>query len=358
MDTHKFLVRELSQEIKFFHDQKRPFRIFHGGSSYSSRNAPSPHAVVHTTDLQNILDINKSSRFAMVEPNVSMEKLVSETLKHGLMPPVVPMFSGLTVGGCFAGTAGSSSSWKYGFFDESVMWCEVVLPTGKITRASRTMNVELLEGLVGTQGTIGITTLLQIKLVPSANWVDLRYLPVNSSEEALNTITKFTQEEDNDFTEGLIYGPEASTYGVIAVGKLRAAPGCPEVTFSKARDDWFYRHALEAGHTTESIPIMEYLFRHDRGAFSLGSQCFGRIPCNKWTLWLTNSATDSRTLAETTRVLHWVDHLVMQDVVVPLENTLEMLGYLEEELKVYPLQLCPIRQTPNENSSTFGFMPP
>jgi hypothetical protein len=33
----------------------------------------------------------------MVEPNVSMDQLLKETLKHKLMPPVVPAFPGTTV---------------------------------------------------------------------------------------------------------------------------------------------------------------------------------------------------------------------------------------------------------------------
>src|SRR5262245_54980292 len=130
MDTHKFIVREISREIRLFYDQKRPFRVYHG-STHSSRAIHDPRGVIHTADLHHILHINKKSQFAMVEPNVPMDKLVTETLKYGLMPPVVPSFPGTTVGGTFAGTAGGSSSFKYGFFDRAVMWLEVVLPNGK-----------------------------------------------------------------------------------------------------------------------------------------------------------------------------------------------------------------------------------
>jgi FAD/FMN-containing dehydrogenase len=53
--------------------------------------------MIRTGDLNHILDINTTSRFVMVEPNVSMDQLLKETLKHKLMPPVVPAFPGTTV---------------------------------------------------------------------------------------------------------------------------------------------------------------------------------------------------------------------------------------------------------------------
>ena len=118
-------------------------------------------ATIPTEHLHHVLDVNQS-RFALVEPNVSMGKLVQETLKHGLMP-VVPAFPGSTVGGTFAGTAGSSASFRYGFFDQAVAWVEVVLLDGRITRTSRTRNAEALEGMVGSLGTVGVVTLVRVR---------------------------------------------------------------------------------------------------------------------------------------------------------------------------------------------------
>ena len=96
MDTHRYAVRELAKEIKGSYEEKRPFRVYHG-STYSTRAMHNPHAIVHTSDLNHILDINTTSKFVIAEPNVSMDHLLKETLKHKLMPPVVPAFPGTTV---------------------------------------------------------------------------------------------------------------------------------------------------------------------------------------------------------------------------------------------------------------------
>jgi FAD/FMN-containing dehydrogenase len=309
-----------------------------------------PRAIISTGNLKNILDINIESRFAIVEPCVTMNDLVKNTLKHGLMPPVVPSFPGTTVGGSFAGTAGGSSSFRYGFFDRAVNWLEVVLPDGKIATASRRRNSDLLSAMVGTLGTIGIATLFQIKLIPAAQHVELTYLAVQSITEALDTIDIYSQDPGTDFVEGLVYGKEASSFGVIVVGKLSSTKVQQKQTFGNAHNPWFYQHALEAGCSTECVPILDYLFRYDRGSFCLGQYCFGQIPLNKWTRWLANSAMHAGELNSTAHSLHWAEHFIIQDLVIPLESTNDILNYLERDFGVYPLQLCPIRHWNDENT--------
>ncbi|ENI08504.1 hypothetical protein COCC4DRAFT_37225, partial [Bipolaris maydis ATCC 48331] len=76
--------------------------------------------------------MERHTKTALIEPNVPMDVLVQETMKAGLLPPVVMEFPGITVGGGFVGTAGESSSFKYGFFDRTVLSAEVVLADGTL----------------------------------------------------------------------------------------------------------------------------------------------------------------------------------------------------------------------------------
>ncbi|KAF2266182.1 hypothetical protein CC78DRAFT_597568 [Lojkania enalia] len=136
MDTHRFNVREITKHIQAFYKKKRLFRVCHEGA-HSTQAMHNLRVVVDIGDLNYILDIKVASRFAMVELNASIEKLVKEALKHNLMPPVVPAFTRTTVGGAFASTTGASSSFKHGFFDRAVTWLKILLPDGNITRVSR-----------------------------------------------------------------------------------------------------------------------------------------------------------------------------------------------------------------------------
>jgi len=344
MDTHKFEVHEISNKVKLFYEARRPFSVYHGTTN-SNHSIGDPRAVVNTSGLRNILDVNVKSRFAMVEPNVPMDSLVKETLRFGLVPPVVPAFPGITVGGTFSGTSASSSSFKYGFFDRIITWIEVVLPDGGITKASKKYNPELLSGMVGALGTVGIVTLFQIRLVPAKQYVNVKYIPVRSTMEALDTLDAAVRGRDNDFVEGFIYGKHAPSFGVVCVGRWSSTQDHPKQQFSRARDPWFYIHALKTEPATESVPVTDYVFRYDRGSFCMGRYCFGRLPFNKFTKYITDSAMHSRKLAKTVQSLNWSQHFFIQDLVIPVETVATMLGYLERHLGIYPLRLCPIQQS-------------
>ena len=107
--------------------------------------------VIDTSNLANIIKVESKTRTALVEPNVLMDRLVEATREHGLILPVVMEFNGSSVGGImaddvskayqlfiggFAGTAGESSSFKYGFFDRTISQIEIVFANGEIVMAS------------------------------------------------------------------------------------------------------------------------------------------------------------------------------------------------------------------------------
>ncbi len=91
-----------------------------------------------------------------------MDKLVKATLQHGLVPPVVMEFPGITIGGGFVGIGAESSSFKYGFFDRTINWIEIVLANGDVLYVSETENPDLFHGAAGSFGTLGVTTVLEI----------------------------------------------------------------------------------------------------------------------------------------------------------------------------------------------------
>jgi delta24-sterol reductase len=140
MDRHKSTVESIRSRVAHFYTTRTAFRVYHR-STNSTRHADFDRAsIVDISALDNVLSIDPAMRIAVVEPNVPMDALVRETMKAGLLPPVVMEFPGITVGGGFVGTAGESSSFKYGFFDRTVLSAEVVLANGDVVKASPTKN--------------------------------------------------------------------------------------------------------------------------------------------------------------------------------------------------------------------------
>jgi len=142
---------------------------------------------------------------------------VEATLLHGLVPPVVMEFPGITVGGGFAGTAGESSSFRYGFFDRTINWIEVVLANGEVVRASSNENSDLFYGVASSFGTLGVTTILEIQLIEAKKYVEMTYFPVCSIIEAQEKFEEATQDPTVDYLDGFML---AKDHGVICAGRL------------------------------------------------------------------------------------------------------------------------------------------
>jgi hypothetical protein len=241
--------------------------------------------VVDISGLSNILEVNVAARTAVVEPNVPMDKLVQATLACGLVPPVVMEFPGITVGGGFAGSAGESSSFRFGYFDQTVKSVELILANGDLVRASPSENPDLFRGASGTAGTLGIATKLELGLIPAKRFVKLAYHRCNTVRDTITAVRRATEDSTNDYVDGIIF---SKTLGLVMTGKLTddLPPSVRPQTFSGSWDPWFYLHAKDKAmsqHTpseaqpdidrpTDYIPLAEYLFRYDRGGFWVGAQ--------------------------------------------------------------------------------------
>ena len=130
LDPHRSAVTAIGSRVRAFHASGTPFRIHHGPTNSTRSRPPPSTAHIDTSALSRILAVDTSARTILVEPNVPMDRLVEATLPHGVVPPVVTEFPSITAGGAYAGTAGESSSFRHGFFNETLRRVEMVLGTG------------------------------------------------------------------------------------------------------------------------------------------------------------------------------------------------------------------------------------
>lgn len=371
MERHRALVQKISATVRAFYNAKEPYRIFHG-STNSTR--PQPHgkraATVDISALRNVLSVDETRRTALVEPNVPMDRLVETTLKHGLVPPVVMEFPGITAGGGFAGTAGESSSFKHGFFDDTVASVELVMPDGEVVTAANPNTptgaggqyADLFRGAAGAVGTLGVTTLLELNLVRAKKFVRTRYRRTGSVAEAVAAVREETARAENDYVDGILFSKD---HGVVITGQMtdEKPASAPVQTFSRAKDPWFYMHVqertasspqatattqgAEEGNQDEYIPLAEYLFRYDRAGFWVGRAgwtYFKLVPFNKLTRWFLDDFLHTRMLY---RALHGSGEsarFVVQDIAVPFATAPDLVDYTASELGIWPLWLCPLKR--------------
>lgn len=285
-------------------------------------------AKISLSTFTEIIDIN--STCAIVEPQVTFDKLVKETLLLGLVPPVVPEFKGITVGGAFAGTSLESSSGVYGQFSDTVLGLTVLLGNGEIIGVSRTENSDLFWGLSGSYGTLGIILSLIIQLIPAKKNIHIG-IP-------------------GPFEETLIIGNEK-------IHLTAAMTDSPANFFTGPFSKWFYKRVPERQNFI--LPLYDYLFRYDRGAFWMASTFQGP----SWLLYyffhikkelsfkkaweapfFFRPFFSSKRLYKTLHQLPspWFEkNFIVQDFYIPLSK----LDIFLKEIVLRPLWICPIKPT-------------
>lgn len=301
--------------------------------------------MIDISDLRHVLSVDTKNHTAIVEPNVPMDTLVKATLKHGLIPPVVMEFPGITVGGAIQGNGGESSSFKWGAFNQTFNWYEVITANGETHTVSAKENTDLFYALPGSAGTLGILTAAQIKLIPAKKYVELRYIPVHNFSDAKSVIESMGSTE-LDFIDGIMFSKDS---GVIIVGTLTNVARNKIQRFSRARDQWYYLHAENTHKTkpegwTETVPLTDYLFRYDRGAFWVGRFAFEmfEVPYTRFMRWLLNPILHTRKLYQALQESGAAQQHVVQDLVLPSESFVQFADFLDTKLSTYPLWLCPM----------------
>ncbi|KAJ4406303.1 hypothetical protein N0V82_010158 [Gnomoniopsis sp. IMI 355080] len=362
MDKHRTLVSSIASAVRSFYAAKEPYRIFHGSTNSTRPSIPN-NRVIDISALRNVLSVDTARKTALVEPNVPMDALVSHTLRYGLVPPVVMEFPGITAGGGFAGSAGESSSFRHGWFDDTVQSVEMVLPDGEIVTAqnpaltsSSSSSPEsakyagLYRGAAGAVGTLGVTTMLELNLVQAKKFVRTRYQRTNSVAEAIRLVKEATADEKNDYVDGILYSKD---HGVVITGQMtdEKPSAAPVQTFSRARDPWFYLHVesrtLSHDIAEDYVPLAEYLFRYDRAGFWVaraGWRYFKLVPFNAATRWFLDDFIHTRMLY---RALHGSGEsarFIVQDVAMPFTTTEKLVDYTAQELGIWPLWLCPLKR--------------
>jgi delta24-sterol reductase len=354
MEQHNAKVAEIATQVKLFHTNKVAFRIYHGSTNSTRPTVRHPDSSIDVSSLVNVISIDTVTKVAIVEPNVPMDALVTATLKHNLVAPVVPEFPGITVGGGFAGTAGESSSFKWSFLDATVVQIELITAKGQVMTASKTSNSDLFYGAAGTLGTLGVLTLLHIQLIDAAPYVALTYHPVTSFSAACTKLSEaILPEAANDFVDSIMF---SATSGVVLAGKFSHEKKPEKVArFTRARDPWFYLHAQKAvkycpkpvNPHVEHIPLVDYLFRFDRGGFWVGKFVFDYfgLPYNRFTRALLDPILKTRALFHSMHASGLQHRYIIQDVAVPLTSAPEFLAWLHDNFRIYPLWLCPLKFT-------------
>jgi len=233
----------------------------------------------------------------------------------------------------------------------------MVLATGEIVIASSTDNSDLFYGAASSFGTLGVTTLLELQLIEANAYVELTHYPISSILEAQDRINEVTKDVSIEYLDGMMF---AKDKGVICSGRLTntPSPGVPVQRFTRPTDPWFYLHisrivGKQDTPFTEAIPIVDYLFRYDRGGFWVARYAYRYFltPFNRITRFLLDYFMHTRVMYHALHQSGLTNMYIIQDVAIPYPKAEEFMEYLDTTFKQYPIWLCPLKQS-GKNAST------
>ena len=190
-------AEEISSILKLAN--QHGFSVFPRGAGSGMSGAAVPDGggmVMALTRLNRIIEIDPDNMSAVVEPGVVTGEFQKRLLRDGLFYPPDPaslQFS--TIGGNVAMCAGGPRAVKYGVTRDYVLGLEAVLPQGEIVRTgTKTMKgvvgYDLTRLLVGSEGTLGVFTRINLKLLPAPESVRTLLAVFPSLDDAARAVSE------------------------------------------------------------------------------------------------------------------------------------------------------------------------
>jgi len=303
--------------------------------------------------LGGVIAVDPAARTVDAQGMCTYEDLVDVTLRHGLIPLVVPQLRTITLGGAVTGLGIESTSFRSGLPHESVLEMDILTGSGQVVTATPAGDhAELFATFPNSYGSLGYATRLRVELEPVPGFVELRHVrfdDLHALGKAVDAIVAHGEWEGSrvDAVDGVVFEPNEA---YLTLATWSTAGG---VTSDYTGMDIYYR-SLQA-RERDTLSTYDYLWRWDTDWFWC-SRAFGAQNPRVRRLWprrYRRSDHYHRLVGLENRfgVMARLDaargrpaqERVVQDVEVPVDRLPEFLSWFDEHVAMRPVWLCPLR---------------
>ena len=323
----------------------RQLRARHPGTGLSfkkravSHQVPKPNdkkysdAKIDVTNLDEIIEVDAVALTCTAEPGVTFTALVAATLKHGLVPIVVPELRTITIGGAVSGCSLESMSFVHGGFHDTCLSYEVITADGKVLTCTPDNEHSLVFQMMhGSFGTLGLLSLLTFRLVRAKPFVRMSYETYQTLKAYKDAIWRHYTSRDVDFMDGILHAPDKF---VLSLGRF-----VEEAPYTN-RYDWMKVYYQSTAKRREDyLTVTDYLFRYDNGVTNVHPKtALGRLLFGKF----MHSDQLLRIAEKIHRFLPASQPEVTVDLFLPFSKLEAFLEWYQREIGFFPMWCVPYK---------------
>jgi cytokinin dehydrogenase len=223
------------------------------GHSVYGRAQVENGIVIDMTRLRTIHDI-RSDR-VVVDAGAKWSEVVAATLPHGLVPPVLPDYLELSVGGTLVvGGVGSMTS-RHGMQSDNILAMKVVTGKGETITCSPDSNADLFHAVRAGLGQVAVILRATLKLVPAPQQVRRFLLIYPDLKTMVADQRRLSAGDRVDAVQGAVLpSPAGWTFRLDAMKQFSGTPPDDTALLAGLSDN-------RSQASVSTLPYVEYLHR-------------------------------------------------------------------------------------------------